>query len=134
MELGAMASPSPTDGGIPVAVVRRILTLSALGVLVALVPTTMAGAQQQNPTTGQPGTTAFFNCGLVTTAPDGTLNNAVTEPGRSANAPGSAFNENGGTAGSVYAGNGTGSSHSNSTAAVSQYDSACRQLSNPPGS
>jgi hypothetical protein len=51
-------------------------------------------------------------------------------PGNSANSPGSPFNPTG-QAGNVYAGNpGTASlAHANSTAAVSQYDSACVHLS-----
>jgi hypothetical protein len=51
-------------------------------------------------------------------------------PGGSANSPGSPFNPNG-QAGTVYAGNpGTASfAHSNSAAAVSQYDAACVRLS-----
>lgn len=72
-----------------------------------------------SPTTGQPGAPAN-TCG-----PD----NPVT-PGASAMAPGSPFNENG-QAGAVYAGNPDTASlaHANSTAAVSQYDVACVQLS-----
>lgn len=85
-----------------------------------LVPASSAWAMQ-NPTTGQPGTTAGFNCAT---------SSAPVEPGHAASAPGSAFNETGpGKAGTVYAGNGPGSAHAQSTAAVSQYDSACRQLS-----
>ena len=44
-------------------------------------------------------------------------------PGNTSNAPGSAFNENGGTAGSKYAG--TQPQNSKNSAAVSQYDVAC---------
>lgn len=96
----------------------------ALGVVTAgmvLVPTASAWATQ-SPTTGQPGTTAGFNCATST---------APVEPGKAASAAGSAFNETSpGTAGTVYAGNGPGSTaHAGSTAAVSQYDAACRQLS-----
>ncbi len=69
--------------------------------------------------TGQPG------------APTNTCgpSNPVT-PGASASAPGSPFNP-AGQAGNVYAGNpGTASlAHANSTAAVSQYDTACVRLS-----
>ena len=80
-----------------------------------------AAVAQTNPTTGQPGTTAGFNCAT---------SSAPAEPGIAAAAPGSAFNETTGTAGTVYAGNGPGSvDHAGSTAAVSQYDAACRQLS-----
>jgi hypothetical protein len=73
----------------------------------------------QNPATGQPGAPTN-TCG-----PD----NPVT-PGASATAQGSPFNANG-QAGAVYAGNpGTASlAHANSSAAVSQYDVACVQLS-----
>jgi hypothetical protein len=72
-----------------------------------------------SPTTGQPGAPTN-TCG-----PD----NPVT-PGSSATANGSPFNGSG-QAGVVYAGNpGTASlANANSTAAVSQYDVACVQLS-----
>jgi hypothetical protein len=101
---------------------RRVLLLTAFTTMSAAVPASMAGASpgnQQNPTTGQPGTSAGFNC---------TQTGATVEPGNAANAPGSAFNENGGTAGSVYAGSGASLNHAGSTAAVSQYDTACRRL------
>jgi hypothetical protein len=100
---------------------RRALCFGAFTTLALIVPAGVAGATQ-NPTTGQPGTTAGFNCATST---------APVEPGNAANAPGSAFNETSpGTAGTVYAGNGPGSTtHAGSTAAVSQYDAACRQLS-----
>jgi hypothetical protein len=100
--------------------IRRGLGAAAATVVATLVPVGIAGAVQ-NPTTGQPGTTQGFNCATPT---------APAEPGNAANAPGSAFNETSpGTAGTVYAGNGPGSAHAGSTAAVSQYDAACRQLS-----
>ena len=71
------------------------------------------------PTTGQPGAPAN-TCGS---------SNPVT-PGNAANSPGSPFNPTG-QAGNVYAGNPNTASlaHSNSSAAVSQYDSACVHLS-----
>ena len=56
---------------------------------------------------------------------------APSEPGNASSAPGSAFNENGGTAGSVYAGSGVSADHANSSNAVSQYDVACFQVSQP---
>ena len=73
----------------------------------------------ENPTTGQPGAPTN-TCGPA---------NPVT-PGAAASAPGSPFNLIG-QAGNVYAGNpGTASlANSNSTATVSQYDSACVHLS-----
>ena len=105
---------------------RRPICLGAFTVAALVLPAGAAGASQsqpQNPTTGQPGTTANFNCAT---------SSAPIEPGNAANAPGSAFNETGpGHAGTVYAGNGPGSAHAGSTAAVSQYDTACRRLSSP---
>lgn len=64
--------------------------------------------------TGQPSQTC-----LSSTAP--------SEPGQAANAPGSAFNENGGIAGSMYAGSQPQNSHNPNS--VSQYDVACYQVS-----
>src|SRR5690242_13002145 len=102
-------------------VIRRLIALACLASGPLLVQVGTAGAVQ-NPTTGQPGTTAGFNCDTST---------APVEPGIASDAPGSAFNESRpGTAGTVYAGNGSASvNNAGSTAAVSQYDSACRQLS-----
>lgn len=103
--------------------VRHILGLAVLGAGTVIVPAVTAGAMQ-NPTTGQPGTTAGFNCGVT----------APTEPGQASSSPGSPFNETlPGNAGTRYAGNsGTASvAHAGSTAAVSQYDTACRRLSSP---
>jgi hypothetical protein len=97
---------------------RKSLLVAACCVgLFAAVPGTAFATV--SPTTGQPGAPAN-TCG-----PD----NPVT-PGGSADAPGSPFNPNG-QAGAVYAGNpGTASSaHSNSSAAVSQYNVACVRLS-----
>ena len=59
-----------------------------------------------------------------------------SEPGQAAGAPGSAFNEPtatspGGTAGTVYAGNGQTLQTPANGAAVSQYDVACYQVSQP---
>ena|SRR5258708_23354673 len=95
-----------------------------LGLAMALVATfTFAGATSAlatvSPTTGQPG------------APNNTCGPSnPTTPGNAANSPGSPFNS-AGQAGNVYAGNPNTASlaHSNSTAAVSQYDAACVRLS-----
>jgi hypothetical protein len=57
-----------------------------------------------------------------------TTQSAANEPGHAASASGSAFNENGGTAGAVYAGNGISATKANSSNAVSQYDVACFQV------
>ncbi len=67
-------------------------------------------------TQGQPNQTC-----LSSTAPN--------EPGRAGAAPGSAFNENGGTAGSVYAGQQL--QNSKNPKSVAQYDVACFQVSQP---
>lgn len=62
---------------------------------------------------------------------------AQLEPGHAASAPGSAFDEPsatnplGGTAGQMYAGNGQTTSTPASGSAVSQYDVACFQVSQP---
>ncbi len=56
-------------------------------------------------------------------------NTAPSEPGNAADARGSAFNENGGIAGGVYAGNGQTQSTPANGHAVSQYDVACFQVS-----
>jgi hypothetical protein len=101
--------------------VRTFVTGAACVIVLIVVTglTAFANVPSQNPTTGQPG------------APTNTCgpNNPVT-PGNAANAPGSPFNS-AGQAGNVYAGNpGTASlAHSNSTATVSQYDTACVRLS-----
>lgn len=89
------------------------LLLPAAGVALAANP-----HGTSNPT-GQPSQTC-----LSATAP--------LEPGNAASAPGSAFNENGGIAGGVYAGNGVSAGTANSPNAVSQYDVACFQNSQIP--
>ena len=91
-------------------------------VLFCIATLTFTGATAfalETPTTGQPGAPTN-TCGPA---------NLVT-PGAAASAPGSPFNPTG-QAGNVYAGNpGTASlANSNSAATVSQYDTACVQLS-----
>lgn len=105
--------------------IRRVLFFAAVCASTVAVPAAATAVAQQTPTTGQPGTTAGFNCGTAS---------APIEPGNASSAPGSAFNETlPGHAGTVYAGNGSASvNNAGSTAAVSQYDSACRHLSFPP--
>lgn len=89
------------------------LVVATLGLAGAL-PVGAAG----NPAgTGQPSQTC-----LSSTAP--------SEPGHAASAPGSAFNENGGTAGAVYANpDAQGGLSSGNTHVVAQYDVACFQVS-----
>ena len=103
---------------------KRVITSIAAGACLLLLTTGAAFADSsvqkptQNPTTGHRG------------APTNTCGAPGTQtPGNAAMAPGSPFNPNG-TAGTVYAGNpGTASlAHSNSTAAVAQYDIACFQV------
>jgi hypothetical protein len=96
---------------------RYVLVLAcAAGLFIA---TPLSALAMETPTTGQPGAPTN-TCGPA---------NPVT-PGSSAAAPGSPFNPNG-QAGVVYAGNPDTASlaNANSTAAVSQYDVACVQLS-----
>lgn len=102
---------------------QRLYLLAAL--VVAIVLATVAPAFAASPgTDGQPSQTC-----LSSTAP--------TEPGQAASAPGSAFNEPspsnpaGGVAGRMYAGNGRNTSTPANGAAVSQYDVACFQVSQP---
>src|SRR5436309_15781106 len=94
------------------------ITASILVVALAFPSVTSVFAASPG-TQGQPGQTC-----LSSTAP--------SEPGQAANAPGSAFNETGpGKAGTVYAGNGVSATTANSSNAVSQYDVACCQVSQP---
>ncbi len=97
---------------------RKYLLVLACSASLAIAAPVSASALV-TPTTGQPGAPAN-TCGPA---------NPVM-PGNAVSAPGSPFNPNG-QAGVVYAGNpGTASlANANSTAAVSQYDSACVQLS-----
>jgi hypothetical protein len=75
--------------------------------------------------------TAVATSVLATGQPNQSCQDVVagggTEPGNAANAPGSAFNENGGIAGGVYAG--SQPQNSNNPNSVSQYDVACFQVS-----
>jgi len=97
---------------------RKVLVISALSAALLAAGSAPAWAFV-TPTTGQPG------------APNNTCGPAnPATPGNSANALGSPFNSTG-RAGNVYAGNPDTASltNSNSSAAVSQYDVACVQLS-----
>ncbi len=97
--------------------IRIAVTSCACGIALAL--TSVPAGALVTPSTGQPGAPTN-TCGV---------SNPVT-PGGAANAPGSPFNSTG-QAGNVYAGNPATASlaHSNSSAAVSQYDAACVRLS-----
>jgi hypothetical protein len=89
-----------------------LIAAMVLMLTVGLVGTALADSPG---TQGQPNQTC-----LSSTAP--------MEPGNAGTAPGSAFNENGGTAGGVYAGQQP--QNSNNPNSVSQYDVACFQVSN----
>jgi len=90
---------------------KKLMVLVATMFALAAAPAFGAG----NPSgTGQPSQTC-----LSSTAP--------SEPGNAASAPGSAFNENGGIAGSMYAG--SQPQNSSNPKSVSQYDVACFQVS-----
>jgi hypothetical protein len=90
---------------------KKLMVLAGTVFALAAAPAFGAG----NPSgTGQPSQTCLSN-----TAP--------SEPGNAASAPGSAFNENGGIAGSMYAG--SQPQNSNNPKSVSQYDVACFQVS-----
>jgi hypothetical protein len=88
----------------------------AAAMLVAAAPVAPALAATNPSGTGQPSQTCLSST-------------ALSEPGHAAGAKGSAFNENGGTAGAVYAGNGKTTKTPANGAAVSQYDVACYQVS-----
>jgi hypothetical protein len=91
-----------------------VIALTVVGGATALA----ADTPTQNPTTGHNGAPAV-GCGTST---------APVTPGHAASAQGSPFNPN---VTKFYAGNAGSASlaHSNSTAAVSQYDTACLRLS-----
>jgi len=98
--------------------VRSFVAGSLIAVARTFAGTVSAGATV-TPATGQPG------------APTNTCGPGnPTTPGNAANSPGSPFNQ-AGQAGNVYAGNPNTASiaHSNSSATVAQYDSACVHLS-----
>lgn len=90
---------------------KKLILMAATAFALAAAPAFGAG----NPSgTGQPSQAC-----LSSTAPN--------EPGNAASAPGSAFNENGGIAGSMYAG--SQPQNSRNPTSVSQYDVACFQVS-----
>lgn len=90
---------------------KKVILSTAIGLAVLAAPAYGAG----NPAgTGQPSQTC-----LSSTAP--------SEPGHAASSPGSPFNENGGTAGGMYAG--SQPQNSNNPKSVSQYDVACFNVS-----
>jgi len=95
---------------------KKFLIGGSIALAILLFSATASFAAGNPSGTGQPSQTC------VTTV------SAANEPGNAGTAPGSAFNENGGTAGAVYAGNGVSATTANSAHAVSQYDVACYQV------
>ena len=94
----------------------RIAVGGAFGSLLIVAAGVPALAASNPSGTGQPSQTCLQGA-------------AQTEPGHAAGASGAAFNENGGTAGGVYAG--TQPQNSKNPKSVSQYDVACYQVSQP---
>ena len=109
----------------------RILMIGA--VALALAPGIASAAPGGNGSTSNGSTTGVgydhLNSGNALGQPSQSCqdinggNTGSYYPGNTSNAPGSAFNETDGIAGSVYAGNVTQSQRN--TASVSQYDVAC---------
>jgi hypothetical protein len=100
---------------------RKIIAVAVtLALALGIVGTALADTSPNGP--GQPGAP-----GTTCLSP-----NAALTPGNASSARGSAFNPTG-VAGTVYAGNpGTASLlHANSPHAISQYDIACFQVSQP---
>lgn len=94
---------------------RALIALAAT--VAALCSFGVTGALATNPPgSGQPSQTCLSA-------------SAANEPGNAATARGSAFNENGGIAGGVYAGSGRNTGTPANGHAVSQYDVACFQVS-----
>jgi hypothetical protein len=101
------------------AFVVRLGTLAAAGTLAGGLALAASG-------------TAFATSAGSTGQPNQSCQAEPSSPGHAASAPGSAFNEDpGGVAGAVYASNGAPSLNANSGNAVSQYDVACFQVSQP---
>ena len=91
----------------------RYLLAAAVAALAIVLPATGAAASNPNGT-GQPSQTCLSS-------------SAPSEPGNASSARGSAFNENGGIAGGMYAG--SQPQNSSNAHSVSQYDVACYQVS-----
>ena len=82
-----------------------------------------APATPTSPTGNGGGYTHLNSPAHVTGQPSQSCETTGSPPGHSGTAPGSAFNQNGGTAGSKYAGEQP--QNSRNSASVSQYDVAC---------
>ena len=99
-------------------VIRKTLVAASIAAAGTLTLAGSAAFANPNPNgTGQPATGQN---------PSISCQNYTTTPGNSASNNGAPFSPTG-HAGTVYAGNGSGSAHSNSGHAVSEYDIACYQ-------
>ena len=90
----------------------RMLVVVTVALVALMAPA--AGVASNPPGTGQPSQTCLRDA-------------APSEPGNAAAARGSAFNENGGIAGGMYAG--SQPQNAKNPTSVSQYDVACFQVS-----
>jgi hypothetical protein len=86
-------------------------------------PSTTTTATPNSPTGNGGGYNHLNSPQHATGQPNQSCETTGSPPGHSGSAPGSAFNQNGGTAGSKYAGEQP--QNSRNTASVSQYDVAC---------
>ncbi|SRR6266545_1348473 len=98
---------------------RKLIVTASVAILTIA---SAGSASAANPHTTSPTGQPSQEC-LSDTAP--------SEPGLAAFASGSAFNESPGGAGDVYAGNGAPSLNGNQDKAISQYDVACFEVSQP---
>lgn len=108
--------------GIPLTVLVVALALALATSVIGSASAAGPSPTLQTPTTGQPGASNGVSCGSGT---------ATQTPGGSGSSPGAPFNGAlPGQADTVYAGNPNTASlaNSNSSAAVSQYDVACLQV------
>ena len=88
-------------------------------------PTTTTQTTTTAPGNGQTNGAGYnhMNSGQAKGQPNQSCETTGSPPGNAGSAPGSAFNQDGGTAGGKYAGEQT--QNSRNTASVSQYDVAC---------
>lgn len=99
--------------------------LLSLGAAAMILTPSLASAQQSQPTNTQTNTQSGQALGQPNQSCQDINggNTGPSYPGHTTTAPGSAFNETNGIAGSVYAG--SQPQNSKNTASVSQYDVAC---------
>ena len=123
----ALALAAPPGGGGPGAhgstqMTTTTTTAPTTSTTTSTAPTT-APATPNSPTGNGGGYNHANAPQHATGQPTQSCETTGSPPGNSGTAPGSAFNQNGGTAGSNYAGE--KSQNTRNTASVSQYDQAC---------